>query len=273
MHRESCLRLNPFVEAGRWSTTLNISDLSGTISFSALQTDAAGNLGRASERTIELEEVKLYFEQQKLAVGDLHSCAVTKEKKVLCWGDNDEGELGNDSTVNTNYPVYVVDGDNSTNHLTNIVEIAVGNEHACALKSSGEVLCWGKGSNGQLGNGEAFDKDHPVLVKMQNADSPLSNLSNIIQITGGSHHTCALNSSGKILCWGRNSEGQLGNGESADDPANQSYPVYVHQSESSSNHLTGIVQVEGGLNHTCALTSTGRGYCWGQGKLWSTWKQ
>ena len=258
----------PVCGAGRWSTTLDISDLSGTISFSALQTDAAGNLGRASERTIELEEVKLYFEQQKLAVGNQHSCAVTKDKKVLCWGENTNGELGNDSTDNTSYPVYVVDGDNSTIHLTNIVEVAVGNGYTCALKSSGEVLCWGNGSNGRLGNGEISDKDHPALVKIQNADSSLSslsNLSNIVQITAGSTHACALNQGGKVLCWGYNAQGQLGNGVSADDPPDKSYPVYVHESESSLNHLTGIVQVRAGQNHTCALTSTGRGYCWGQG--------
>ena len=47
----------------------------------------------------------------------------------------------------------------------------------------------------------------------------------------------------------------------------QSYPVYVHQSESSSSHLTGIVQVRAGQSHTCALNSTGRGYCWGQGNF------
>ena len=117
----------------------------------------------------------------------------------------------------------------------------------------------------RLGNGETLDKDHPVLVKMQNADSSLSNLSNIVQIIAGSTHACALNQGGKVLCWGYNAQGQLGNGVSADDPPSQSYPVYVHESESSSNHLTGIVQVRAGQRHTCALTSTGRGYCWGQG--------
>ena len=61
----------PVCGAGRWSATLNISDLSGTISLSALQTDAADNLGRAAERTIEIEEVTRYFEQQKLAVGTI----------------------------------------------------------------------------------------------------------------------------------------------------------------------------------------------------------
>ena len=255
----------PICGAGRWGATLNVSDITGSISLSALQTDAAGNQGRATERTIVLEDVNLYFEQQKLAVGGSHSCAVTKDKKVLCWGENVSGELGNDSTTRTSYPTYVVDGDNSANHLTNIVEIAAGNSHTCALKSSGEVLCWGAGGSGRLGNGETLAKDHPVLVKMQNADNSFSNLSNIVQITAGDGHTCALNQGGKVLCWGLNAQGQLGNGVSAGNPPSQSYPVYVHQSESISNHLTGIVQVRVGQRHTCSLNSTGRGYCWGQG--------
>ena len=225
----------------------------------------SGSQSKAKERIRSSAEARPTFERQSLAVGRLHSCAVTKDKKVLCWGGNINGHLGNNSTTSTSYPVYVVDGDNSTNHLTNIVEVAAGSDHTCALKSSGEVLCWGVGDSGRLGNGETLAKDHPVLVKMQNADSSLSNLSNIVQITVGEAHTCALKSSGKVLCWGYNAQGQLGNGVSADNPPNQSYPVYVHQSENSSNHLTGIVQVRVGQRHTCALSSTGRGYCWGQG--------
>ena len=53
------------------------------------------------------------------------------------------------------------------------------------LKVAGRFFAGGAGGSGQLGNGETLDKDHPVLVKMQNADSSLSNLSNIVQITAG----------------------------------------------------------------------------------------
>ena len=118
----------------------------------------------------------------------------------------------------------------------------------------------------RLGNGETLEKDHPVLVKMQNADSSFSNLSSIVQITVGNAHACALNQERKVLCWGKNSQGQLGNGVSADDPPNQSYPVYVHESESSSNHLTDIVQVRAGQGIIPALLPSGAWVdCWGQG--------
>ena len=70
-----------------------------------------------------------------------------------------------------------------------------------------------------------------------------------------------------------NAQGQLGNGVSADNPPDQSYPVYVHESESSANHLTGIVQVRAGGKVIPALLLNGAWILLGTGKLWSTWKQ
>ena len=197
-----------------------------------------------------------------LAVGGQHSCAVTKDNKVLCWGYNADGQLGDDSNSDRDHPVYVIDGDGSSTHLTDIIEVAAGENGTCALKSSGEVLCWGVQAMEQLGNGETTNKNHPVSVKESEANSA-SNLSGIIQINGGGYHTCALNEGGKVLCWGKNRSGQLGNGATVE--ANESYPVFVHESESSSNHLTNIVQIKGGLYHTCALSSVGGAYCWGAG--------
>ena len=199
---------------GHGAPILDISSLAEVVSFSAGQTDAAENQGSATEQTLDLSpKVRLYFERQGLAVGADHSCAVTKDKKILCWGNNYNGELGDDSNTQRNHPVYVIDGDGSAAHLTDIIEIAAGEKHTCALKSSGEVLCWGNGSSGrQLGNGETASRDHPVYVKESETNST-SNLSGIIQITGGRSHTCALNEGGKVLCWGRDYSGQLGNGD------------------------------------------------------------
>ena len=246
--------------AGRWSTTVDLSALTGTISFGAQQTDAAGNPGSATGQTLEIEELRRYFERQTVALGDVHSCAVTKGKKVLCWGRGASGRLGDDTEVSKDDPVYVVDGDGSVGHLTDIVEVALGSSHSCALKGDGKVLCWGGGTDGQLGNGGTGNKDHPVYVK---ADSS-ADLLNIVQITAGGGYTCALNKSGEVLCWGSDGNGKLGNGSTV--TANQSYPVFVHKSESSSNHLTDIVQVQAGSNHTCALSSAGKVYCWGSGQ-------
>ena len=257
--------------AGRWSTTVDLSALSGTISFGAQQTDAAGNPGSATGQTLEIEEARRYFERRTVAVGGNHSCAVTKDKKVLCWGNGANGSLGDDTEVSKDDPVYVVDGDGSVSHLTDIVGVAVGRDHSCALKGDGKVLCWGSGSDGQLGNGGTGNKDHPVYVK---ADSS-ADLLNIVQITAGgggsaNGHTCALNESGEVLCWGSDGNGQLGNGSTV--TANQSYPVFVHKSESSSNHLTDIVQVQAGSKpYMCSFFSR-ESVLLGEWRAWSVGK-
>ena len=80
-----------------------------------------------------------------LAAGDGHTCALTTAGRVWCWGDGDRGQLGNDSTTSSNNPVAVVDGDGSTNPLTNIVALDAGQHHTCAVTSGGGALCWGYG--------------------------------------------------------------------------------------------------------------------------------
>ena len=102
----------------------------------------------------------------------------------------------------------------------------------------------GVASSGRLGNGGTANTDHPVYVKESSTNSS-SNLSGIIQITAGGRHACALSEAVERCFVGVEIVvDRLGNGDAV--TANQSYPVYVHESESSSNHLTNIVQVKVG---------------------------
>ena len=88
-------------------------------------------------------------------------------------------------------------------------------------------------------------------------------MGNIVQISTGASHTCALNSSGNVLCWGFNDRGQLGD----DSTSNRSYPAFVVQIDGSSTPLRGVVQLSAGNSHTCALTSAETVLCWGWGGL------
>ena len=87
--------------------------------------------------------------------------------------------------------------------LTNVQQVAAGENHTCALLNSGEVYCWGRNDSGQLGDGTTSERLTPVAV---------SELSGVTAITAGYSHTCALLIGGEVRCWGYNGRGQLGDG-------------------------------------------------------------
>ena len=196
----------------------------------------------------------------QISSGYMHVCALKSSGEVLCWGQGNNGQLGNDGTTDNDAPVSVVDGDGSSTALSGIVQIASGELHTCALKSNAEVLCWGKGQYGRLGNNATDNKDHPVSVVV--SDGSTTPLSNIVQISSGFSHTCALKSSGEGFCWGRGQKGRLGN----DGIADKSYPVSVVDGDGSTTPLSGIVQISSGGAHTCAVMVDGGVKCWGNGQ-------
>lgn len=166
-----------------------------------------------------------------------HTCAVTTEGQVLCWGGNYFGELGNGTFTNSATPVKVT--------LPGIATaVAVGGNHSCALLSAGSVYCWGINTSGQLGNGQVgYHGGFPVAVQ---------GLSGVQKISAGWNHTCALVSGGAMRCWGANTSGQLGNGSTS----GSSVPVSV-------SGLSGIVGMATGMSHSCAVSGAGAMYCWG----------
>lgn len=134
-----------------------------------------------------------------------HVCAVAGGK-VYCWGCNNEGQIGDRSIISRNRPVAV----NTSGVLRNkvISEVRVGVHHSCAL-SGDDIYCWGQGSNGQLGYGGTTGKVSPVAVlkepgKLYGAT--------IKHIGGGANRGCATTGDGRTFCWGRNTEGQIGDG-------------------------------------------------------------
>ena len=138
-------------------------------------------------------------------------------------------------------------------------KIAAGSAHTCAIIDEEEVLCWGAGSSGRLGDNTTTAKDHPVNVKSVDG---ASDLDGIVEVSVGGSHTCALESGGKVLCWGEGNVGQLGNDKS---DATNKLPTYVIDGDGSSTHLEGIVQIASGYNHSCALKTDGGVLCWGRG--------
>jgi alpha-tubulin suppressor-like RCC1 family protein len=177
----------------------------------------------------------------QISAGGFQTCALITGGTVECWGYNNYGQLGNNSTVNSSSPVIV-------SGLTNVTQITGSKYQNCARKSDGTVWCWGSNQYGQLGDGTTTDRHVPVEVKI----NATTYLTNVAQVSAGGGHTCAILTDHTVRCWGYNPFGQLGNNSTT----NSSYPVTV-------SGVTTATQVAAGHNHTCVLLSDTTVKCFG----------
>ncbi|NLY94408.1 MAG: RCC1 repeat-containing protein, partial [Myxococcales bacterium] len=118
-----------------------------------------------------------------------------------CWGNNQYGQLGNESTTNSNVPVQA-------KNLTDVVDLAVGDAFACAVRSNGQVWCWGRNANGQLGQGG-------TSTASRNVPTQVSGITDAVAVTAGGGDSgtgfaCVIRKSGRMSCWGTNFARQLG---------------------------------------------------------------
>ena len=187
----------------------------------------------------------------QIAAGDSHTCAVTSDGGAYCWGFGRYGNLGDGSASGYSSPVAVT----TTGALAGkkVTQVAAGNVHTCALTSDGGVYCWGYNGSGGLGDGTTAQRNVPTAVVTSGALAGKT----VTQISAGGYHTCALTSDGGLYCWGNNYEGELGDGTTVQRVT----PVPVVTSGALSGKT--IVQIDGGGTHTCALSSDGLAYCWG----------
>jgi len=173
-----------------------------------------------------------------VATGNLHTCAIRGTGEVWCWGQNNEGQIGNGTqSVSISTPTQVAG-------ITNAIAITAGDNHTCALLSTGQMMCWGWNRYGQLGNGTTNSSLTPVNV-----------IANIAQISAGTLNTCAISNTGQAYCWGDNQYGELGNGTII----SQANPVLVFG-------MTNAKQITTADNHTCAILVSGQAQCFGNNK-------
>jgi hypothetical protein len=206
---------------------------------------------------------------------DTLTCALSYAGNLYCWGYEGSGELGNGPTTGIqDAPVRVVKGaadpsDTDGINLTNIKEIQGGDSHTCAVSNGYNLYCWGSDFYGQLGNGATTgNQDAPVRVLKGAAvptDTDNTYLTNIKEVSVGTHHTCALSNEDNLYCWGLDDRGQLGNGVTT---GNQDTPVRVVKgaaasTDTDSTYLTNIKEVSAGGFYTCAVSNTHNLYCWG----------
>jgi hypothetical protein len=181
-----------------------------------------------------------------LALGLVHSCALRHDGRVLCWGDGEAGMLGDGLESSRPKPAPVVG-------LSDVVRITARNLHTCALRAAGTVHCWGLGDSGQLGDGKARPTDGHSAQPVE-----VSGITGAADIAAGNAHTCALVRS-RVLCWGGNGVGQLGDGTTTTRLA----PVEVLD-------LEDVLEIAAGGGHQCALRANGDAFCWGAGAIGQT---
>ncbi len=229
---------------------------------------------------------------KQVSTGAETACAVT-DGNAKCWGSNQFGQLGNNTTTNSSTPVVVIK-DAGVMAGKFVEKVSVGKTHACALADA-QVYCWGDNSHGQLGNNSTTNSSKPVVASLNQTfkaaqpsvctlwflvcwsystaipEQPVSALINkeIIDVSAGEHFTCALASDGTVACWGEGDNGRLGTNSTTDSLS----PKAIYSAAGSAfagkkgvklakaaGTTMCVIAVEG-----TATTATGSPYCWGYG--------
>jgi alpha-tubulin suppressor-like RCC1 family protein len=175
-----------------------------------------------------------------ISAGAYHTCGATTTGTVACWGRNDQGQLGDGTTNDSDIPVSLpvpVPGF--------VVAVAAGVLHSCALNGLGAAYCWGYNGNGELGDNSFIQRFNP---------SPVFGSLTFQSLWAGDRHTCGVTTGGNTYCWGANWDGQVGdNSRTA-----RTTPTLVSGPAMQS--------VAPGADHTCGIGGA-TPYCWGENKF------
>lgn len=203
---------------------------------------AYGEAGQASVSTPTRVATDLVF--SSVSAGDRHACALTREEKAYCWGDNRFGQLGDGTTETRSRPTAVA------GELTFSV-ISAGGTHTCGVDREGALYCWGGNWHGQAGVGRE-------AAYLPSVTSPVKVASGLrfADVAAGGIHTCGLDVDGRAHCWGDRRGGVLGTGR--EEPVDVFTPRPV---AGASRYRS----VSAGQSLTCAVDLEDRLYCWGAG--------
>lgn len=205
----------------------------------------------------------------QVSAGYRHACALLRNGEVRCWGRNEVGELGNGSTRASSTPVRVVG-------LEEVKRIGTSQRGNCAWKRDGGTACWGNlgagrpitepfglplvsgmvGAVGALGKACAWYANGTVECVKRGAVGPdrkhVSGVHGVTQVVAGYHHFCALERSMRVLCWGSDEQGQVGDPKAA-SPTPARVPGIADARD--------LVVAR---SYACAARANGSVTCWGQ---------
>ena len=167
--------------------------------------EADNGISTSNVMTLSKKDVKVQsatcniFKIKEISTGGWSSGGLIENGKLLMWGNNSYGSLGDGTYTNKLTPVEIP-------NLTNVKQIVVGSNHNVVLKEDGTVWTWGSNEYGQLGDGTYVSKFEPTQIE---------GLTDVIQVSVSSNYTLILTKTGEVWGWGQNSLGQLGNGTTA----------------------------------------------------------
>jgi alpha-tubulin suppressor-like RCC1 family protein len=181
---------------------------------------------------------------KQVAGGRYYTAAIKTDGTLWTWGDNSNGQLGDNTTTSRSTPVTTFVGG------TNWKQVAGGYSHTAAIKTDGTLWTWGNNGNAQLGDNTSTNRSTPVTTFVGGT--------NWKQVAGGggnafSGHTASIKTDGTLWTWGSNIIGQLGDNTTT----NRSTPVTTFAGG------TNWKQVAGGLYHTSAIKTDGTLWTWG----------
>lgn len=191
----------------------------------------------------------------RLAVGVSHTCVLTEQGSVYCWGGNYAGQCGVPGSPAYAMPMKVT-------LPARAAQVTSGNAFSCARLVDGRALCWGVGDEGQLGDGQSTHEDcggsdcatTPVQVALPGG-------TRAVEIGAGDRFACARLDDGTVACWGGNGTGELGIGAAT---AGSSSPLRVVSPSDETGNLVGAISLAVGFQNACVIRAVGQTWCWGQ---------
>jgi alpha-tubulin suppressor-like RCC1 family protein len=260
--------------AGGDTVTISGANLAGAIavefgadpatSFKVLSASTISAIAPAGAGTVEVT-VRTPAGTSVLSPADSFSYALGP---VLGWGnnENEEGDLGNEALASHHGPAQMSDVPVEVNAVPEASALAAGSHHSLAVLQSGEVMAWGEGVDGELGDGTRRGSVRAVKVCAPEVTSCLGGpyLDEVSSVAAGEGFSLALLASGVVMAWGEDTDGQLGIGDELGSrtPA----PVCLKRESpcKPENYLTEVIAVAAGKSFSLALLRNGTVMAWGE---------
>lgn len=195
------------------------------------------------------------IEEVRTLTTGTHTCTLNTAGSVRCWGGGFAGKLGyanTDTIGDDELPESV----GFLNLVGPVSSISGGRQHSCVVYTDQTAGCWGNGVKGRLGYGNTNsigDDENPSVAGVVSVGSP------VLQVSAGFEHSCAVTTTGGVVCWGEGGNGRLGYGNTNDIGDDE-----LPSAAGTVSLPSPAVQVSAGGLHTCALLNTDEVYCWGE---------